>query len=48
MAFEGTVLNLPSDGAERPIGNALAFHYTGAYLAEAPAVVSPDGDGVDE
>ena len=48
MAFEGTVLNLPSDGAERPIGNALAFHYTGAYLAEAPAVVSPDGDGVDD
>ena len=48
MAFEGTVLNLPSDGAERPIGNALAFHYTGAYLAETPPVLSPDGDGVDD
>jgi Phosphodiester glycosidase/FlgD Ig-like domain len=48
MAFEGKVLNLPSDGAERPIGNALAFLYTGVYVAEIPAVLSPDGDGVDD
>lgn len=47
MAFDGRVLNSPSDGAERPVGNSLLVFYYGAY-APRPArpVVSPNGDGV--
>lgn len=49
LAFEGTVLNSPSDGRERPIGNALMLQYYGVYLPPpAEAVVSPNGDGVAE
>ncbi len=49
LAFEGTVLNRPSDGRERPIATALMLQYYGVY-ARPPAVevVSPNGDGVDE
>ncbi|HLE98742.1 MAG TPA: phosphodiester glycosidase family protein, partial [Gaiellaceae bacterium] len=36
MAFEGTVLNRPSDGRERSIGNALMLQYFGVY-APPPA-----------
>jgi hypothetical protein len=49
LAFEGTVLNRPSDGRERAIANSLQLQYFGAY-APPPAfdVVSPNGDGVAE
>jgi hypothetical protein len=49
MAFEGTVLNSPSDGRERAISTALMLQYFGVY-APPPleAVVSPNGDGVAE
>ena len=49
LAFEGTVLNRPSDGRERPISTALMLQYYGVY-APPPreAVVSPNGDGVAE
>ena len=49
LAFEGTVLNQPSDGSERPISTALMLQYFGVY-AHPPAVsvYSPNGDGVDE
>jgi hypothetical protein len=49
MAFDGTVLNRPSDGSERAVAEALLVHYYGVH---APAltgeVLSPNGDGVDE
>ena len=48
MAFDGTLLNRPSDGRERPISTALAFSYTGALASAAPLTVSPNGDGVDD
>ena len=49
LAFEGTVLNSPSDGRERAISTALMFQYFGVY-APPPleAVVSPNGDGIAE
>ena len=49
LAFEGTVLNSPSDGRERAISTALMLQYYGVY-APPPleAVVSPNGDGVAE
>ena len=46
IAFEGRVLNRPSDGRERPISTALMLEYFGVYLAPpAEEVVSPNGDG---
>jgi hypothetical protein len=47
LAFEGTVLNSPSDGAERAVSDALMLQYFGVY-APPPleAVVSPNSDGV--
>ena len=49
LAFEGTVLNRPSDGSERPISTALMLQYFGAYAPPpAVSVYSPNGDGVDE
>lgn len=48
MAFDGTVLNRPSDGAERRISTALAFVYRGAFARAALPVVSPNGDGADD
>ena len=49
LAFEGTVLNSPSDGKERAISTALMLQYYGVY-APPPleTVVSPNGDGVAE
>jgi len=49
LAFDGTVLNSPSDGKERPISTALMLQYFGVY-APPPLepVVSPNGDGVDD
>ena len=47
LAFEGTVLNSPSDGKERAVSTALLLQYYGVY-APPPleAVLSPNGDGV--
>ena len=49
LAFDGTVLNRPSDGRERPISTAVMLQYYGVY-APPPLeeVVSPNGDGVAE
>jgi exopolysaccharide biosynthesis protein len=50
MAFEGKVLNQPSDpGGERSVAESLNVFYYGAYApAVEPAVLSPNGDDVDE
>jgi hypothetical protein len=48
MAFDGTLLNRPSDGKERRISTALMFLYQGVFAPEPPPRVSPNGDGVDE
>src|SRR4029450_7221518 len=49
MAFEGTVLNSPSDGKERAVSTALMLEYYGVYAAPPlETVVSPNGDGVAE
>lgn len=49
LAFEGTVLNSPSDGKERAVSTALMLQYFGVYAPPpAEAVVSPNGDGVAE
>jgi hypothetical protein len=48
MAFDGTLLNRPSDGQERRISTALMLEYQGVFAAEPPALVSPNGDGVDD
>ncbi len=48
MAFDGKLLNRPSDGAERRISTGLAFLYRGIFAPEPPARVSPNGDGVDD
>jgi Phosphodiester glycosidase/FlgD Ig-like domain len=49
LAFDGRVLNRPSDGQERMVSNALMLQYFGAYAPPpAEAVVSPNGDGAAE
>jgi Phosphodiester glycosidase/FlgD Ig-like domain len=49
LAFEGTVLNSPSDGKERAISTALMLQYYGVYSPPPlEEVVSPNGDGVAE
>ena len=49
MAFDGTVLNSPSDGRERPVPTALMLQYYGVYASPPlESVVSPNGDGVAE
>ena len=49
LAFDGDVLNVPSDGSERPVSDALMVMYFGAYAAIPSApVVSPNGDGAAE
>jgi hypothetical protein len=47
IAFDGTVLNRPSDGGESAVSACLCLLYGGVY-APPPAepVVSPNGDGV--
>jgi len=47
MAFDGRVLNHPSDGSERPVADALMVMYYGVY-ARPPrlSLYSPNGDGV--
>ena len=46
MAFDGALLNRPSDGVERRIATALVFLYRGVFAPEPPARVSPNGDNV--
>jgi exopolysaccharide biosynthesis protein len=49
LAFDGQVLNRPSDGQERMVSNALMLQYFGAYLPPpTEEVVSPNGDGAAE
>jgi len=49
LAFEGTVLNSPSEGKERAISTALMLQYYGVYSPPPlEDVVSPNGDGVAE
>ncbi len=48
MAFDGKLLNRPSGRTERAIASALVFAYTGVFVSAAEALVSPDGDGVDD
>ena len=47
LAFDGDVLNHPSDGAERPVADALMVLYYGIY-ARPPrlSLYSPNGDGI--
>ncbi len=49
IAFDGNVLNTPSDGAERPVSDSLMVFYYGAFLPQpSEDVVSPNGDGIAE
>jgi hypothetical protein len=49
MAYDGKVLNRPSDGSERAVAEALLVHYYGVHAPELDAaVLSPNGDGVGE
>ncbi len=49
LAFDGQVLNSPSDGHERAVSTSLMMLYYGAYApAPANSIVSPNGDGVAE
>jgi hypothetical protein len=49
LAFDGALLNRPSDRRERPISTALLLLYGGVYSPPPKvSVVSPNGDGVDE
>lgn len=48
MAFDGALLNRPSDGRERAIATAVMFLYRGVFAPEPIALVSPNGDGVAE
>jgi Phosphodiester glycosidase len=49
LAFDGTVLNRPSDpGGERAVATSLQLMYYGVHTPTPKPVVSPNGDGVDE
>ncbi len=48
MAFDGTLLNRPSDGRERSISTGVMLLYRGVFAPEPPPLVSPNGDGVAE
>jgi hypothetical protein len=49
MAFDGKLLNRPSDGTERAVAEALTLFYYGVFAPALPTrVLSPNGDGVDE
>lgn len=49
LAFDGKLLNRPSNGSERAISTALMLQYFGVYVPPpAETVVSPNGDGVAE
>jgi hypothetical protein len=47
LAFDGVVLNRPSDGRERAVASALMLEYLGVHVPPPlEPVVSPNGDGV--
>jgi hypothetical protein len=47
IAFDGKVLNHPSDGAERPVAESLQLVYSGVYTPPPRyRSFSPNGDGV--
>jgi hypothetical protein len=47
MAFDGQVLNQPSDGGERAVADALMVFYYGIYTRKPRLTLySPNGDGV--
>jgi len=47
IAWDGHVLNHPSDGRERPVADALMVFYYGIYARHpARSLYSPNGDGV--
>jgi Phosphodiester glycosidase len=49
LAFEGRVLNSPSDGGPRRVANGLFLHYYGIYApATGGSILSPNGDGVGD
>jgi hypothetical protein len=49
LAFDGRVLNTPSDGAPRRVANGLFLHYYGIYAPRADGgILSPNGDGVGD
>ena len=49
MAFDGALLNRPSDGSERQVAEALLVTYYGVYVPfPGTTVLSPNGDGVGE
>lgn len=49
MAFDGTLLTRPVGNVEKPVSDALLLSYTGVQAAPpSSAVLSPNGDGVDE
>jgi hypothetical protein len=48
LAFDGQLLNRPSDRVERSVSTALQLMYYGVYSAPADPVISPNGDGVAE
>jgi len=49
IAYDGKVLNRPSDGKERSVAEALLVHYYGVHAPTLNgAVLSPNGDGVGE
>jgi hypothetical protein len=49
MAFNGRLLNRPSDGSERAVADALALFYYGVYVPPLrTTVLSPNGDGIND
>lgn len=49
LAFDGQVLNRPSDGVEREVSEGLFVFYEGVHAPPAPtATLTFNGDGVDE
>jgi hypothetical protein len=49
LAFDGEVLNRPSDGSgERAVSTSLQLMYYGVYTPAVKPVISPNGDRVDE
>ena len=49
LAFDGRVLNTPSDGAPRAVADGLFLHYYGVYARPLTgSILSPNGDGVSD
>jgi Phosphodiester glycosidase len=49
LAFDGRVLNTPSDGTPRRVASGLFLHYYGIYApTPSSTILSPNGDGVGD